>query len=411
MRWKRKFWPSGEIGAEPEVQLPVYPPVIRPVGPCVAHRPEGTRPTPSSYWRRVLREQDILASTILPASAYERPAKPYPSSSKNSTPRSFRTIGRGERWLAFVELGKVNRLVVSPERKLLPGLVLGVRFYDVRVLFSKAQVQPRPMSVDVVYMMSFSRSGETLLQRHLSQCGGLAVGYNLMAIDNRNENRLNAFLRDNNPATLPDHVAKRLAVTSPKVVAKAIWPSPAQRRGFILCRHPVAIISSIASNHREDRAEERSRKLARICGYVHPQYATALATESSLDMVALRVAQAWSHRMRVAFHSGVPIVHYERFVLDHPSVLRRLCTHLGVDCTKRVIDAHEEFEAGEIGHGRFDLSSSVDPGRAFSKAKYLTERQRQIVNYICAETMDLYGYTEKTDNQLVDDLCADRFAR
>ncbi len=266
------------------------------------------------------------------------------------------------------------------------------------------------MSVDIFYMLSFSRSGETLLQRHLAQCNGLKVGYDLYSKDSKLEIQLKKFLMDSNPSGLDREVANDFGIAEEKLLAKAIWLDNRQNQGFILVRHPFSIVSSVLANYSSRNAMQKSDKLARICGYVHPNYEKFLRSESSMDMLVVKVAQAWGHRMREAYNSGLPIVHYERFVWNPDEMLKKICNHLNVDCNSRVLNAYKAYQPGELGHGGITLSSPIDSKRAFANLGILSELQKGLIQYICAEPMDLFGYTERADiENILSALCSDRF--
>jgi len=260
----------------------------------------------------------------------------------------------------------------------------------------------------IYYMMSFSRSGETLLQRHLSQNNELHIGFNLNFKDVKNEIRLNKYLRLKNPSELSELEAHKFGITKRKIIAKAIWPNRNQR-GFILARHPLPIIASVASKYNQVLSEDFGNKIDRICSYVNALYGTRLSKYHSLDDIVLKLAVAYSHRMRIAFESGDPIVHYELFVNDHESVLKKICVKLGININNDMIFPERNFGREDVGHGGFKLNSPVDKSKAFLKINHLSQHQIDTVLYVCAESMELYGYTENINNEMINELCDDRF--
>jgi len=258
-------------------------------------------------------------------------------------------------------------------------------------------------------MMSFSRSGETLVQRHLSQNNELHIGYDLNLKDTTKEIQLKKFLRLKNPSELSELEAHKFGISRKKIIAKAIWPNHNQR-GFILARHPLPIIASVASKYKEVLSEQFSNKIDRVCSYVNALYGTRLSKYYSLDDIVLKLAVAYSHRMRTAYETGEPIVHYELFVNDHKSVLEKLCAKLDIHINDDMLFPERNFGEEDIGHGGLHLSSPVDSSRAFLKTKHLSQRQVDIVLYVCAEVMELFGYKENINSGMINELCDDRFS-
>lgn len=242
----------------------------------------------------------------------------------------------------------------------------------------------------IIYMMSFSRSGETLLQRHLAQNPKLHIGYDLSVKDSSPEIRLKRHLMRHNPTSLSPDEVEQFGVTAGKVVAKAIWPHENQS-GFILARHPLAIVGSIAAKHTARKAQSLAEKISRICGYVDPAL-QMLPSGSDLDSLTVKIASAWAARMRRALASGSPVIRYEDFVTDHESALSILCQQLGVDLTPEMLAPEKAYPTGMMGHGGLRLDAPIDPARAFATASGLSEWQRETTLAICADTMRRLGY-------------------
>ena len=63
----------------------------------------------------------------------------------------------------------------------------------------------------------------------------------------------------------------------------------------------------------------------------------------------------YTRNMTRAHASGMPSVHYERFVAGPEGMVARTLERLGLDWDDRVMRAHEDYEEGQIGHGGFKL--------------------------------------------------------
>lgn len=261
----------------------------------------------------------------------------------------------------------------------------------------------------ICYMMSFARSGETLMLRHLSQSDELQIGYGLTKKETAQGEMLANSLMKDSPKSLSQKQKKSIGLNDNVLVAKTYWVNDSQKSGFVLVRHPLAIVSSVAAKYKPANSVKFSAKIDRICSYVDPSFAQRMNAETSMDMIALKLAVAWSNMMRSAHAMGTPIVHYERFVSDHRTQLEKISRYLGVACTEKLIDAHALYEKDSLGHGGLVLSSEVDPKQAFSKVKHLTEKQKNIVQFITSDVRALYGYDDDLNPSMLDRLCCDRF--
>jgi hypothetical protein len=248
--------------------------------------------------------------------------------------------------------------------------------------------------VRVFYMASFSRSGETLLLRHLAAHEEISVPYNLEASENETSIRVLDLMRYNVPDMLSASEALELGISTPVVVAKQIWEHPKPFNGFILVRNPVSVVASIIRHlsKGEDAQITRNGYLRRWAGYVDEGYSGLIDSCSENDAFISMVTALWSRRMRHLLGTGLPIVHYERLVTDPATCLHKIISLFGMSGSTAVIEAHTAYANQHLGHGGNDLSRAIDGNSLSVYRSVLTAEQINLIKVIGYETARLYGY-------------------
>lgn len=250
-----------------------------------------------------------------------------------------------------------------------------------------------PDFATVHYLLSFSRSGETLVSRHLALSSEIQVGYNLYARDREKEAQLNSFLRSQgSPRHLSQSEVEKFDVRVPKVFAKAIYPHASQT-GIVLSRHPLAVANSIVNIFRRDDSEQVAKRVNRLVGYVDPSL-QELSPQVEENSIITKWSIAWSIRMAQAFALQQPVVRFEELVVEPDREFSRITQALSIDFTAKMKFADCFFPSNLTGHGGINLSQPISPGAAEPRLS-LSDRQIHTVLRECEETMEMFGYGQE----------------
>ena len=282
-------------------------------------------------------------------------------------------------------------------------------------------------------MASFSRSGETLLQRCLNAHPDIEVVHQIREPDSPDDLKLFRHLIRRKEMTIPgNHPLLAHRTLSPNaviLVKNAVWTHAHPRQGFTLARNPFSIIVSarlayssglpsrfgngtcapsasftfcgaaasngvlkipgrIVRHAEESKTSEHQRKQQmRWCAEIDPLMMPYVQTAENLD----GYLSLYSRKLLQDFRDGLPFVRYEDFVSDPETWLRRIVAHLGIDWSDRVLKSHEDYQQGETGHGKIKLWRPIHEGST-DKYKVLSEAQRARVYALTHEVLSNYGY-------------------
>jgi hypothetical protein len=242
-------------------------------------------------------------------------------------------------------------------------------------------------------MVSFSRSGETLMLRSLNSHPELAVVHQLREPDLEADLEIFRHLKANDVRTLsPSHPLLRhrddLDGVRALVLKNAVWEHAAPFTGFILVRNPLAVIASARTLNETPEARVQHREQARRWARgIDPRLLPFVGqTDSTTAFCAL-----YTRKMTAAHATGLPIVRYEEFVAEPERILRRLLRHLGVGWDDAALRGHERFRQGEFGHGKIRLWEPIHD-KSVEKYADLEPKIKTKIYALCWSAMTLYGY-------------------
>ena len=243
-------------------------------------------------------------------------------------------------------------------------------------------------------MASFSRSGETLLQRCLDAHPNIAVVHQVREPDAEDDMALFAHLRTRQERTIPaDHpnLAHRdLRPGSVLLVKNAVWTHPYPRDGFVLIRNPFSVVVSAyrhVTKEGQDNRHHRNQQV-RWCKLIDPQMLPYVETSDLMDgFLALYVRKMLQDR-----RDGLPFLRYEDFVTDPETWLRRVVAYLGLGWSDRVLRSHEDYAEGETGHGRIKLWRPIHAESNDKFKAVLAPRQTAHIYALTHEVLATYGY-------------------
>ncbi|MEQ6250831.1 sulfotransferase [Sulfitobacter sp. HNIBRBA3233] len=242
-------------------------------------------------------------------------------------------------------------------------------------------------------MASFSRSGETLLQRCLNAHPDIEVVHQIMARDipedlevfdkftQRKEQHIDI------DAPLLKH--RNLKPSSVLLLKNAVWVHGHPRRGFTLVRNPFSLI---ASSYREapppDQAKRQRAQQIRWARGIDPKMINMMDGSKTIHgFLAL-----YSRKMLQDRRDGLPFVRYEDFVAEPEPWLRKIVAHLGLPWSDRVMKSHEDYAKGLKGHGGIKLWQPINQGST-NKYKAMSEAVKAHIYGLTHEVLHQYGYT------------------
>jgi hypothetical protein len=242
-------------------------------------------------------------------------------------------------------------------------------------------------------MSSFSRSGETLLLRTLAAHKNLEVVHQIYEPDIEEDLKLFSLLMKHkeesialdNPALSHRHLDK----DSKLILKNAVWEHKFKYRGFILVRNPYSVMrSAVVTGGESEKAYENHKKQCKRWGeQIDNQMVPYLLKADNLEAFCL----LYVRKMVMSYNTGLPIVHYERFVTDPEGTLRKLFAALDLPWDQQVLHAHENYKEGQVGHGHIKLWRPIHTG-SITKFRDIPQT---VINRIYAYTnlaLKLYGY-------------------
>lgn len=248
------------------------------------------------------------------------------------------------------------------------------------------------MEVPVFHMASFSRSGETLLQRCLNAHPDIEVVHQINEPDTPEDLELFRFLIDFEGQSLPaDHpllAHRSIGENTVLLLKNAVWTHAYPRQGFTLVRNPFSLAASACRvAPPPDQAGRQRKQHLRWASRIDPLMNDMSKGDNTLDgFLAL-----YNRKMLQDRRDGLPFLRYEDFVQDPETWLRKIVAHLGLNWSERVMLSHENYLEGEIGHGGIKLWKPINAG-SMDKFKSLPPEVLSYIYAMAHESLRQYGY-------------------
>jgi hypothetical protein len=248
----------------------------------------------------------------------------------------------------------------------------------------------------IYHMSSFSRSGETLMLRCLNAHPDLHITHNLNAKDNKAEIGLFHLLAKTSETSISHEnqtIQKAGVKTGNIIVLKnASWTHKSPFKGFVLVRNPISVANSFGFT-----SPQFTARMKKFCEGIEPKLMTAMNDEVS-DRIS-QFCMLYNLKMSNLSSLGLPIVRYEDFVARPETVLRTLLEDLSIPWHDNVINSHELYNEGDIGHGGIKLWKPIHQG-SLNTFKKLGEGNIAKIYGLTYPTMKQFGY-DYNDGELI----------
>lgn len=253
----------------------------------------------------------------------------------------------------------------------------------------------RTFHTPIFHMASMARSGETLLLRTLQAHPKIHVVHNLRKTDDNFEEKLFKYLMNHQGATIwrGNRYLRGVKIQSNQVLLlkQSVWEHRYPFKGFVLARNPLSIFASLkfydvpkGQNDWEVFWKENSARFIRWLNDIDPEL---VAGFEKLNPVQ-QFCSFYNRRMEPLSRTGLPIIYYEKFVRDPESSLREILRAFNLPWENQMLQSHMDYQKGEEGHGKVDLSHPITAESIYKYQELLSESE---FSEIVQETKNVFG--------------------
>ena len=175
-------------------------------------------------------------------------------------------------------------------------------------------------------------------------------------------------------------------------VKNSIFENTRDHIGLILIRNPFSVCKSYLKMARHADIRKQMSNWARN---IDPRLLETVKSDDALTAICA----LYNRKMSKLFFSGLPVLHYERFVQNPEVALKPVLARLGFHWEKRVLDSHLKYEKGHKGHGGMSLWKEINDSSVHSYRGMDEDSFRKIYG-MCYPVMEMYGYELDRNNML-----------
>ena len=158
-----------------------------------------------------------------------------------------------------------------------------------------------------------------------------------------------------------------------------------------MSRNPVSIYASLKTYDKKlpEHDSEKNfwfnnvRRFKRWLENIDPSMTSELIEKEPLEQFVM----FYNRRMGQLYDTGLPIVRYEDLVTDARETVSKVCSILGISLEEKMLQSHQKYDEGMIGHGENDLSKPIDTSLL---TKYKETVTLEEFEYIRKHTLDVY---------------------
>ncbi|MFZ6686742.1 sulfotransferase family protein [Undibacterium sp. SXout11W] len=125
--------------------------------------------------------------------------------------------------------------------------------------------------------------------------------------------------------------------------------------------------------------------------------------DSTLNALTWVEAHTIARQLVVHYPDRVLTIRYEDFLNNQEIVLRRICLFFGIDFLPEMLDVSHSMEAQQISQLSALWETNSFPPVMANKDKFkqqLSMQEIEIIEYLCRDFMDLYGYEMMTEAKI-----------
>lgn len=245
----------------------------------------------------------------------------------------------------------------------------------------------------ILYMNSFSRSGETLMQRTLNAHKNIASLVQLEKQDKESKLQYDVFkkIKEERPASiiLSDSEFSELDLadeTTILLVKNAIFLNDKKRYSFMLLRNPYSVYASYQklANHLNDTRQQ----MRNWANHIDRKLLRLVNNGDFLDaLMSLYVKKTF-----IEYATSSAVIKYEAFISQPEETLKQLLETLSIDWDESVLYAHEHYDVGEKGHGGIKLWQDIQGEKANQLPTTLSEMEYDRIYGYCSTLLETTGY-------------------
>lgn len=250
----------------------------------------------------------------------------------------------------------------------------------------------------LLYMNSFSRSGETLMLRTLNTHKNISILHQLKRKDEEIELQYDVFkkIKKFKPDTmkLTDKEASILGISEEAdtlLVKNAIFLNQDQKYSFMLLRNPYSVYASykkLAHNLQDPR-----QQMSQWAKNIDPNLVRLVKEGDFLDAVM----SLYLKKVSIEMMTSQSIIKYENFISKPKQSLNKLLKELSIGWDPSVLYAHKQYNRGEKGHGGIKLWQPINGEKANALPSDLSDIEKDRIYAYCSLIMDKAGYRIKND--------------
>lgn len=231
------------------------------------------------------------------------------------------------------------------------------------------------MMLPIYHMASMARCGETVTLRNLSFHPRIKVVAQVDAMDSKENMQLFDFLKGwtNTEIPLDNEYLQSInpSVDDIILVKQGIWEHRASFNGFVLVRNPVSVYASLLEYDKNGGHKswlnnmltavftDNNQNKERMLRWMQDIDKNLIPYMENIDDISLFCA-FYNRRMMPLINLGLKVIHYERLVTDPACYFKIILKEMHLPFDYSVLHAHKNYSAGTIGHGKSDLSISIN---------------------------------------------------
>lgn len=213
-------------------------------------------------------------------------------------------------------------------------------------------------AIRIFRLRSFSRSGETILLRHLNAHSKVSVVHQILAHDSPNDKKLSNFIKQNELTEMSresDLLSHRdLNGAEVLVIKNATELENPDLPSIGLVRNALSVSKS-AYRHTDLSGEHRRKQNIRWARGIDKDIADSESRFDNLELFLL----LWNRKTMHDLLSNSLVFRYEDLVRDTSKAMTEMFHWMGLEMENTILGSHLSYAADELGHGGIKLGEPM----------------------------------------------------